>query len=100
MASEDAKVMQWTSESDEAKSAFNTGMWQFYNLEWEKANESFSNAIETDESFALAYAMRARIHRLMDNQTASDEDLEIAVSMSENASAEEKKMIMFLLQEA
>ena len=96
MASEDSKVMQWTSESDEAKSAFNMGMWQLYNLEWEQANESFAKAIEIDESFALAYAMRARTHRLMQNQTASDEDLEIAVSMSENASAEEKKMIMAL----
>ena len=96
MASEDAKVMQWTSESDEAKSAFNTGMWQFYNLEWEKANESFSNAIETDESFALAYAMRARTHRLMQNQSSANEDLDVAVSMSLNASVEEKKMILTL----
>ena len=96
MASEDAKIMQWTSESDEAKSAFNTGMWQFYNLEWEKANESFSNAIETDESFALAYAMRARTHRLMQNQSSANEDLDVAVSMSLNASVEEKKMILTL----
>ena len=96
MASEDAKVMQWTSESDEAKSAFNTGMWQFYNLEWEKANESFSNAIEADESFALAYAMRARTHRLMQNQSSANEDLDVAVSMSLNASVEEKKMILTL----
>jgi tetratricopeptide (TPR) repeat protein len=96
MASEDAKVMQWTSESDEAKSAFNTGMWQFYNLEWEKANESFSNAIETDESFALAYAMRARTNRLMQNQSSANEDLDVAVSMSLNASVEEKKMILTL----
>ena len=96
MASEDAKVMQWTSESDEAKSAFNTGMWQFYNLEWEKANESFSKAIETDESFALAYSMRARTNRLMQNQSSANEDLDVAVSMSLNASVEEKKMILTL----
>ena len=96
MASDDAKIMQWTSESDAAKSAFNTGMWQFYNLEWEKANESFSNAIETDESFALAYAMRARTNRLMQNQSSANEDLDVAVSMSLNASVEEKKMILTL----
>ena len=96
MASEDAKIMQWTSESNEAKSAFNTGMWQFYNLEWDKANESFSNAIEIDESFALAYAMRARTHFLMENQSSGAEDLEVAVSMSLNATAEEKKMILSL----
>ncbi len=96
MASEDAKVMQWTSESDEAKSAFNAGMWQLYNLEWEQANESFSNAIEIDESFALAYAMRARTHFFMENQSSAAEDLEVAVSMSLNATAEEKKMILAL----
>ena len=96
MAREDVKVMQWTSESDEAKSAFNTGMWQFYNLEWEKANKSFSDAIEEDESFALAYAMRARTHFLMENQSSGAEDLEVAVSMSLNATAEEKKMILSL----
>ena len=96
MAREDVKVMQWTSESDEAKSAFNTGMWQFYNLEWEEANKSFSDAIEEDESFALAYAMRARTHFLMQNQSSGAEDLEVAVSMSLNATAEEKKMILSL----
>ena len=96
MASEDAKVIKWTSESDEAKSAFNMGMWQLYNLEWEQANESFSSAIEQDESFALAYAMRARTHFLMQNQSSGAEDLDIAVSMSINASAEEKKMILTL----
>ncbi len=96
MSSDDSKVMNWTSESDDAKTAFNIGLWELYNLEWEKANESFSKAIETDESFALAYAMRARTHNLMQNQSASSEDLEVAVSMSENASPEEKKMIMAL----
>ena len=40
--------------------------------------------------------MRARTHNLMQNQSASVVDLEIAVSMSENASPEEKKMIMAL----
>ena len=98
MASEDVKVMQWTSESDEAKSAFNTGMWQFYNLEWEEANKSFSDAIEEDESFALAYAMRARTYFLMENQSSGAEDLEVAVSMSLNATAEEKKMILSFQQ--
>lgn len=96
MSSDDSKVMNWTSESDEAKTAFNIGLWELYNLEWEKANELFSEAIETDESFAMAYAMRARTHNLMQNQSASAEDLEVAVSMSENASPEEKKMIMAL----
>ena len=94
--SEDAKVIQWTSESDEAKSAFSLGMWQLYNLEWEQANKSFSDAIEQDESFAVAYAMRARTHFFMQNQSSAAEDLEVAVSMSLNASAAEKKMILSL----
>ena len=96
MSSEDAKVMRWTSESEEARNAFNTGMWQLYNLEWEQAEQSFSSAIELDESFALAYAMRARTNYFMQNQGRVAEDLDVAVSMSINASPEEKKMIMAL----
>ena len=96
MSSEDAKVMNWTSESEEARNAFNIGMWQLYNLEWEQAGQSFSSAIELDESFALAYAMRARTNYFLQNQGKVAEDLEIAVSMSINASPEEKKMIMAL----
>ena len=96
MSSEDAKVMNWTSESEEARNAFNIGMWQLYNLEWEQADQSFSSAIELDESFALAYAMRARTNYFLQNQGKVAEDLDIAVSMSINASPEEKKMIMAL----
>ena len=96
MSSEDAKVMNWTSESEEARNAFNIGMWQLYNLEWEQAGQSFSSAIELDESFALAYAMRARTNYFLQNQGKVAEDLDIAVSMSINASSEEKKMIMAL----
>ena len=96
MSSEDAKVMNWTSESEEARNAFNIGMWQLYNLEWEQAGQSFSSAIELDESFALAYAMRARTNYFLQNQGKVAEDLDIAISMSINASPEEKKMIMAL----
>ena len=96
MSSEDAKVMNWTSESEEARNAFNIGMWQLYNLEWEQAGQSFSSAVELDESFALAYAMRARTNYFLQNQGKVAEDLDIAVSMSINASPEEKKMIMAL----
>ena len=96
MAGEDAGLIKWTSEKQDAKNLFNQGMWQFYNLEWEKANNSFTAAIEMDESFALAYAMRARTHSLMQNQSSATEDLDVAVSMSINASAEEKKMILTL----
>jgi hypothetical protein len=40
--------------------------------------------------------MRARTYRLMQNQNSATEDLDIAVSMSLNASVEEKKMILSL----
>jgi len=99
MAEEENGLIKWTSEKQDAKNLFNQGVWQFYNLEWEKANNSFTAAIEMDESFAIAYAMRARTHFFMQNQSAGSEDLDIAVSMSLNASDEEKNMIMALAKD-
>ena len=99
MAEEENGLIKWTSEKQDAKNLFNQGVWQFYNLEWEKANNSFTAAIEMDESFAIAYAMRARTHFFMQNQSAGTEDLDIAVSMSLNASDEEKNMIMALAKD-
>ena len=99
MASEDALVMPWSSDSEDAKNLFNNGMWQLYNLEWEQANDSFSSAIDIDDSFALAYAMRARVNFFLQNQGKVEENLDIAVSMSLNASEEEKNMIMSLAKD-
>ncbi|MCH1546635.1 MAG: tetratricopeptide repeat protein [Candidatus Marinimicrobia bacterium] len=99
MAEEENGLIKWTSEKQDAKNLFNQGVWQFYNLEWEKANNSFTAAIEMDESFAIAYAMRARTHFFMQNQSAGTEDLDIAVSMSLNASDEERNMIMALAKD-
>ena len=99
MASEDALIMSWSSDSEDAKNLFNNGMWQLYNLEWEQANDSFTSAIDIDDSFALAYAMRARVNFFLQNQGKVEENLDIAVSMSLNASAEEKKMIMALAKD-
>ena len=69
------------------------GRWQLYNLEWENAYKSFSNAIEQDPNFALAYAMRARTSSFLGNQGDIADDLDIAVSMSLNASEDEAAMI-------
>ena len=99
MASEDALIMPWSSDSEDAKNLFNNGMWQLYNLEWELANDSFAAAIDIDNSFALAYAMRARVNFFLQNQGKVEENLDIAVSMSLNASAEEQKMIMALAKD-
>jgi tetratricopeptide (TPR) repeat protein len=99
MAGEDVLIMQWSSESEDAKNLFNNGMWQLYNLEWELANNSFTEAIDIDGSFALAYAMRARVNYFLENQAMVEENLDVSVSMSLNASAEEKKMIMALAQD-
>jgi len=96
MASEDALIMLWSSDSENAKNLFNNGMWQLYNLEWEQANDSFTAAIDIDNSFALAYAMRARANFFLQNQGEVEENLDIAVSMSLNASEDEQRMIMAL----
>ena len=96
MASEDVLIMKWSSESEEAKNLFNQGMWQLYNLEWEEADKSFSSAIEIDDSFALAYAMKARVSYFQQDEESMKEELDIAVSMSISSSNEEKKMIMSL----
>ena len=87
------KILKVTSDSDEAKNAFDMGRWQLYNLEWENAHKSFSNAIEQDANFAIAYAMRARTSGFLGNQGDIADDLDIAVSMSLNASEDEASMI-------
>ena len=87
------KLLKVTSDSEEAKNAFDMGRWQLYNLEWENAHKSFSNAIDQDANFALAYAMRARTSAFLGNQGDIADDLDIAVSMSLNASKDEAAMI-------
>ena len=74
MASEDVKIMPWSSDSEDAKNLFNNGIWQLYNLEWEQANDSFTSAIDIDDSFALAYAMRARVNFFLQNQGKVEEN--------------------------
>ena len=96
LSNESVELMPRSTDSDNAKIFFNTGMWQLYNLEWKLAEESFSSAISEDNSFALAYAMRARTHFFQEQQDSMKEDLDIAVSMSLNASNEEQKMIIAL----
>ena len=93
LSHDEAKIMRLSTESEDAKNGFNNGRWLLYNLEWENAYKSFSYAIEQDPSFALAYAMRARTSFFLGNQGDIADDLDIAVSMSLNASKDESDMI-------
>ena len=47
--------MEWSSDSANAVSAFKTGVWQFYNIHWDKAREKFEEAIKIDPEFAMPY---------------------------------------------
>ena len=47
--------MEWSSDSAKAVSAFKTGVWQFYNIHWDKAGEKFEEAIKIDPEFAMPY---------------------------------------------
>jgi|TARA_B110000914_G_scaffold199063_1_gene189859 tetratricopeptide (TPR) repeat protein len=93
LSHDEAKIMRTSTENEDANNAFDMGRWQLYNLEWENAYKSFSNAIEQDPNFALAYAMRARTSGFLGNQGDIEDDLDIAVSMSLNASEDEAAMI-------
>ena len=93
LSHDEAKVMRLSTESQDASNAFDRARWQLYNLEWENAHKSFSYAIEQDPNFALAYAMRARTSDFLGNQGDIEDDLDIAVSMSLNASEDEAAMI-------
>tara|TARA_Y100000389_G_scaffold53333_1_gene49203 strand:- start:7560 stop:9038 length:1479 start_codon:yes stop_codon:yes gene_type:complete len=93
LSHDEAKVMPLSVEDIDSKNLFNMGRWQLYNLEWENALKSFSSAIELDATFALAYAFRARTNDFLGNQGDNRDDLDIAVSMSLNASDDEAAMI-------
>ena len=93
LSHDEAKIMRTSTENEDAGSAFDMGRWQLYNLEWENAYKSFSYAIEQDPTFALAHAMRARTSSFLGNQGDIADDLDIAVSMSLNASDDEAAMI-------
>ena len=93
LSHDEAKIMRLSTESEDARNGFNTGRWRLYNLEWENAYKAFSYAIEQDPNFALAYAMRARTSFFLGNQGDIADDLDIAVSMSLNASKDESDMI-------
>jgi len=85
--------MPSSTENQDAKNAFNVGGWYLYNIDWDRAYEKFSEAIELDPNFALAYGMRARTSAFLGNGEDLVDDLDIAVSMSLNASEDEASLI-------
>ncbi|MEE3302034.1 MAG: hypothetical protein VX176_03090, partial [Candidatus Neomarinimicrobiota bacterium] len=92
-ANGEAKIMPSSTENQDAKNAFNVGGWYLYNIDWDRAYEKFSEAIELDPNFALAYGMRARTSAFLGNGEDLVDDLDIAVSMSLNASDDEASLI-------
>ena len=92
-ANGEAKIMPSSTENQDAKNAFNVGGWYLYNIDWDRAYEKFSEAIELDPNFALAYGMRARTSAFLGNGEDLVDDLDIAVSMSLNASEDEASLI-------
>ena len=92
-ANGEAKIMPSSTENQDAKNAFNVGGWYLYNIDWDRAYEKFSEAIELDPNFALAYGMRARTSAFLGNGEDLVDDLDIAVSMSLNASEDEGLLI-------
>ena len=92
-ANGEASIMPSSTENQDAKNAFNVGGWYLYNIDWDRAYEKFSEAIELDPNFALAYAMRARTSFFLGNTDDLVDDLDIAVSMSLNASEDEGLLI-------
>ena len=47
--------VDWSSDNPNAVSAFRAGIWQFYNIHWDKAREKFEEAIKNDPEFAIPY---------------------------------------------
>ena len=92
-ANGEASIMPSSTENQDAKNAFNVGGWYLYNIDWDRAYEKFSEAIELDPNFALAYGMRARTSAFLGNGEDLVDDLDIAVSMSLNASEDEGLLI-------
>tara|TARA_B100001146_G_scaffold206250_1_gene200757 strand:+ start:3955 stop:5448 length:1494 start_codon:yes stop_codon:yes gene_type:complete len=93
LASGEAKHLAYSTENEDARNAFNMAMWNLYNIDWDRAHAQFTQAIEADPNFALAYAMRARTSFFLGNANDLADDLDIAVSMSLNASEDEALLI-------
>jgi len=89
----EAIVMPSSTENQDAKNAFNVGGWYLYNIDWDRAYEKFSEAIALDPNFALAYGMRARTSAFLGNEEDFRDDLDIALSMSLNATEDEVSLI-------
>ena len=97
-ANGEAMIMPSSTENQDAKNAFNVGTWYLYNIDWDRAYEKYSEAIELDPNFALAYGMRARTSAFLGNEEDFKDDLDIALSMSLNATEDEAALINALAE--
>ena len=82
--------MEWSSDSANAVSAFKTGVWQFYNIHWDKAREKFEEAIKIDPEFAMPYLY---LVLTPGDSTRSEEARKIADGLSSSTNSFEKSLI-------
>ena len=82
--------IEWSSDSANAVSAFKTGVWQFYNIHWDKARENFEEAIKIDPEFAMPYLY---LVLTPGDSTRSEEARKIADGLSSSTNSFEKSLI-------
>ena len=82
--------MEWSSDSAKAVSAFKTGVWQFYNIHWDKAREKFEEAIKIDPEFAMPYLY---LVLTPGDSARSEEARKIADGLSSSTNSFEKAFI-------
>ncbi len=82
--------IEWSSDSANAVSAFKTGVWQFYNIHWDKAREKFEEAIKIDPEFAMPYLY---LVLTPGDSARSEEARKIAEGLSSSANSFEKALI-------
>ena len=82
--------IEWSSDSANAVSAFKTGVWQFYNIHWDKAREKFEEAIKTDPEFSMPYLY---LVLTPGDSARSEEARKIAEGLSSSANSFEKALI-------
>ena len=82
--------IEWSSDSANAVSAFKTGVWQFYNIHWDKAREKFEEAIKIDPEFAMPYLY---LVLTPGDSTRSEEARKIADGLSSSTNSFEKSLI-------
>ena len=84
----------WSSDSTNSITLFKTGLWEFYNIHWQKARENFEAAIKIDPQFAMPY-----LYLLLTpgDSLRSEKARATLATISGNASQFEKDFIDFNL---